>query len=98
MPTDSTDEQQLSRLFAALANPVVRHFVELLILERRTPVEASKHFDLSPTDIRRLGEDLRELGLITNKYDGGYVFADEGLTPLQCWLDRIRSLKRPTPG
>jgi DNA-binding transcriptional ArsR family regulator len=82
MPTDSTDDQQLSRLFAALANPVIRHFVELLVLERRTALEASKHFDLSPTDIRRLGQDLRELGLITYEHHGDYVFADEGLTPV----------------
>jgi hypothetical protein len=98
MPTDSTDEQQPSRLFAALANPVVRHFVELLVLERRAPVEVAQHFDLSASDIWRLGADLRELGLVTSEHTGDYVFADEGLTPVQGWLDRIRSLKRPTPG
>jgi hypothetical protein len=98
MPTDSTDELRLSRLFAALANPVVRHFVELLVLEKRAPVEVVKHFDLSPGDIWHLGATLRELGLVTNEVGGDYVFADGGLTPLQGWLDRIRSLKRPTPG
>lgn len=97
MPPDSADEQQLSSLFAALANPVVRHFVELLVLERRAPAEAAKHFDLSPGDISRLGANLRELGLIANEH-GDYVFVEGGLTPLQGWLDRIRSLKRPRPG
>jgi hypothetical protein len=98
MPTDAADEQRLSRLFSALANPGVRHLVELLVLERRAPVEIIKHFDLSPSDVTWLGEDLKNLGLISMDENGDYVFADGGLTPLQGWLDRIRSLKRPTPG
>jgi hypothetical protein len=98
MPTDSTDELRLSRLFAALANPVVRHLVELLGLEDRAPFEIAKHFDLSANDITVLAENLRELGLISKEGDGVYAFSDGGLTPLQGWLDRIRSLKKPAPG
>jgi len=102
MPADSIDETQLSKLFAALANPVVRHFIELVALERRVGTEVAAHFDLVSTDVKRLGDSLRDLGLISQKrftqkrYDD-FVFEEAGLEPIQGWLDRIRSLKKPAP-
>jgi hypothetical protein len=89
-----TDEVSLSRLLAALANPVVRHFIELLALERRPAVDLTMHFDLSVGDVRRFGQELRDLGLVSQKYHDDYVFEEAGLAPVQGWLDRIRSLKK----
>jgi hypothetical protein len=97
MPADSTDEQQLSGLFAALANPMVRHLIELLALERRPRAELVKHFDLIHTDVIRLGENLCDLGLISAKRYDDFVFVEGGLAPVQDWLDRIKSLKKPAP-
>jgi hypothetical protein len=97
MPADSADEQQLSRLFAALANPMVRHLIELLALERRPQAELVKHFDLTHADVKRLGENLYDLGLISAKRYDDFVFLEGGLAPVQDWLDRIKSLKKPAP-
>jgi hypothetical protein len=96
MPADSNDEQQLSRLFAALANPMVRHVIELLALDRRPRTELDKHFDLILADVKRLGENLSDLGLISESY-GDLVLKEGGLAPVQDWLDRIKSLKKPAP-
>ena len=58
MPPETNHEVQLSRLLAALSNPAVRHFIELLALERRPSVDLRMHFDLTVTDIIRLGQEL----------------------------------------
>ena len=97
MQADSTDEQQLSRLFAALANPMVRHLIELLALDSRPGTELHKHFDVQPADVQRLGANLSELGLISAKRYGDFVLKEGGLAPVQDWLDRIKSLKKPRP-
>jgi DNA-binding transcriptional ArsR family regulator len=97
MSPDSTDEQRLSKLFAALANPMVRHFIELLALERRLGTEVASHFDLVSSDVKRLGASLRDLGLISKKRYDDFVFEEGGLAPIEGWLDRIRSLKKPAP-
>jgi hypothetical protein len=97
MPTDSTDEEHLSRLFAALANPMVRHLVELLALEKRARFEVGKHFDLLPTaDVVRLGKNLDEIGLIEISH-GDFALKEGALATVQDWLDRIKSLKKPRP-
>ena len=95
MPADTNDEMQLSGIFAALANPMVRHLIELLALESRPGTELCRHFDLIPNDLKRLGENLRDLGLITKRSYNDFVFEEGGLAPVQDWLDRIRSLKKP---
>jgi hypothetical protein len=94
MPAETNHEVQLSKLLAALSNPAVRHFIELLALERRPSVEVRMHFDLTVNDIRLLGRELAEVGLVSQKYHSDYVFEEAGLTPIQEWLDRIRSLKK----
>jgi hypothetical protein len=92
---DKNDEMKLTGILEALANPMVRHFMELLALESRPGTELCRHFDLIPNDLKRLGENLRDLGLITKRSYDDYVFEDGGLAPIQDWLDRIRSLKKP---
>jgi hypothetical protein len=93
MPAELDDDKKLTEILEALANPVVRHFIELLALSQRAPNEFKDHFDLSTSDVLRVGDRLKYLGLAKREYNEGYIFNDEGLVVVQKWLDRINSVR-----
>lgn len=102
MTDPGTDEDlRLSRLFEALANPVLRHLLELTALAPRSLGEFQYHFDLADEHVKRAISMLEEIGLVTIGAKSTLHIDETGLKNIQRWLDRIASIRsealtRPT--
>jgi hypothetical protein len=95
LPEAREDSATLSRIFQALANPVTRHFIELVAMDGRTAHELSTHFDLLPTRIGNAAQLLNELGFLrtTGGVERLYQFDERALTLVRSWLDRIAEIR-----
>jgi hypothetical protein len=89
----TSEDEGLTELLQALANPTIRHFIELLALEPRTYAELREHFDLTSDQVEAMRWTLSEFGIA--KAQNKRVQLDRtGLDRVQRWLDRIAEIER----
>jgi hypothetical protein len=89
----ASEEEGLTAILQALANPAARHFVELLALAPRSHAELSQHFDLLPPQIIAMQHTLEKLGIAKTQYKR-LNLDRAGLDRVQRWLDRIAEISR----
>jgi hypothetical protein len=89
----TSEEEGLTAILQALANPAARHFIELLALAPRTHDELRAHFDLRPGELTAMRRTLYHLGMVEN-HDSRMTLDRAGLDRVQRWLDRIAEIER----
>ncbi|UAK30130.1 metalloregulator ArsR/SmtB family transcription factor [Nocardia asteroides] len=83
----------MDKVAGAIADPVRREIMELLINARRTAGEIAGHFEISRPAVSRHLRVLRESGLVRDELVGRerfYVLDTGPLSALTEWLERFR--------